>query len=119
MYFLPSSPFVSWLPVFWGCGFDILACGTYTAVQMTSHWQFTHLCSRLNLTEIGVSVTATVSQGMAPEEPNVEPQSSQHRSGCRQHGKTPEKHLQGFLVKALSMALRSHQRGLGEKASDS
>lgn len=71
MYFLPSSFFVSWLPVFWGHGFGILACGTYTTVQMTSHWEVTHLCSRLNHTEIGQSVTATLSQGTAPEVPKV------------------------------------------------
>lgn len=81
MYFLPFFLFVSWLPVFWGHGFGILACGTYTTVQMTSHWEVTHLCSRLNHTEIGVGVTATLSQGTAPEGPKMELQSSQHRSG--------------------------------------
>lgn len=58
---------------------------------------------------------ATVSQGTTPEGPKVELQSSQHRSGGREHGKTPEKHLQRFLVKALSMAVRSNDRGLGVK----
>lgn len=76
IHFLPSSLFVSWLPVFWGHGFGILACGTYTAMHMTSHWEVTHLCSRLNHTEVSVSVTAIVSQGTAPEGPKVELQFS-------------------------------------------
>lgn len=71
MYSLPCSLFVSWLPVFWGYAFDILACGTYTTVPVTSHWEVTHFCSRLNLTELGVNVTATVCQGTAQDGPKV------------------------------------------------
>lgn len=74
---------------------------------------------QVNHTEIGVSVPATVSQGTTPEGPEMELQSSQHRSGGWEHGKTPGKHLQRFPVKALSMALRSHERGLGVNAPGS
>lgn len=71
MYSLPCSLFVSWLPMFWGYAFDILACGTYTTVPVTSHWEVTHFCSRLNLTELGMNVTATVCQGTAQDGPKV------------------------------------------------
>lgn len=57
--------------MFWGYGFDILACGTYTTVQVTSHWELTHFCMRLNLTELGVNVRATVYQVTAQEQPEV------------------------------------------------
>lgn len=77
MYCFPSSLFVSQLPMFWGVWIWHFSLWHITTLQVPSHWEVTHFCSRLNLTEIGVCVTATVYQGMAQEGPKVELQSSQ------------------------------------------
>ena len=86
---------------------------------MTFHWEVMCFSRGFNLTETGEHDSELSFSVRHKKGPSSVTKASEYRSGCREHGKTPhkaEKDLQTFLGKALSMAPRSHERGVwGEK----